>query len=48
MLRITPEIVSILDYAKGFGHSDLVRVTDKDLAEYVESRRHHWAGYKAA
>ena len=48
MLRITPEIVSVLDYAKGFGHSDLVRVTDKDLAEYVESRRHHWAGYKAA
>jgi nitroimidazol reductase NimA-like FMN-containing flavoprotein (pyridoxamine 5'-phosphate oxidase superfamily) len=48
MLRITPEIVSILDYAKGFGHSDLVRVTDRDLAEYVESRRHHWAGYRAA
>lgn len=48
MLRITPEIVSILDYAKGFGHTDLVRVTDKDLAEYIESRRHHWAGYKAA
>lgn len=48
MLRITPEIVSILDYSKGFGHTDLVRVTDKDLAEYIESRRHHWAGHKAA
>ncbi len=48
MLRITPEIVSVLDYSKGFGHSDLVRVTDRDLAEYVESRRHHWAGYRAA
>ena len=48
MLRITPEIVSILDYSKGFGHADLVRVTDKDLAEYIESRRHHWAGHKAA
>jgi len=48
MLRITPEIVSILDYSKGFGHSDLVRVTDSDLAEYIESRRHHWAGYHAA
>jgi general stress protein 26 len=48
MLRVTPEIVSILDYAKGFGHTDLVRVTDNDLAEYIESRRHHWAGYKAA
>ena len=48
MLRITPEIVSLLDYSKGFGHSDLVRVTENDLAEYIESRRHHWAGYRAA
>lgn len=48
MLRITPEIVSILDYSKGFGHTDLVRVTDNDLEEYVESRRHHWAGHHAA
>jgi len=48
MLRITPEWVSVLDYSKGFGHSDLVRVGENDLAEYVESRRHHWAGYRAA
>ena len=48
MLRITPEIVSVLDYSKGFGHADLVRVTDNDLAEYIESRRHHWAGHRAA
>ena len=47
-MNITPEIASILDYSKGFGHSDLVRVTQNDLAEYVESRRHHWAGYRAA
>jgi nitroimidazol reductase NimA-like FMN-containing flavoprotein (pyridoxamine 5'-phosphate oxidase superfamily) len=45
MLRLTPEIVSILDYSKGFGHSDLVKVTDNDLAEFVEARRHHWAGF---
>jgi nitroimidazol reductase NimA-like FMN-containing flavoprotein (pyridoxamine 5'-phosphate oxidase superfamily) len=45
LLRITPEIVSILDYSKGFAHTDLVRVTDNDLAEYIESRRHHWAGH---
>ncbi|GIK97854.1 MAG: pyridoxamine 5'-phosphate oxidase [Alphaproteobacteria bacterium] len=44
MIRFTPEIVSILDYSKGFGHTDLVRVSERDLAEYVESRRHHWAG----
>ena len=48
MLRITPEIVSILDYSKGFGHTDLVRVSENDLAEYIESRRHHWAGHQAA
>jgi general stress protein 26 len=48
MLRITPEIVSILDYSKGFGHTDLVRVTSHDLAEHIEARRHHWAGFKAA
>jgi PPOX class probable F420-dependent enzyme len=48
LLRVTPEIVSILDYAKGFGHTDLVRVSEHDLAEHIEARRHHWAGYKAA
>ena len=48
LLRLTPEIVSILDYSKGFGHTDLVRVTDNDLAEFVEARRHHWAGFHAA
>lgn len=46
--RFMPEVVSILDYAKGFGHSDLVKVTDSDLAEFVEARRHHWAGFHAA
>jgi nitroimidazol reductase NimA-like FMN-containing flavoprotein (pyridoxamine 5'-phosphate oxidase superfamily) len=48
MLRLTPEFVSILDYSKGFGHSDLVHVTDSDLAEFVEARRHHWAGFHVA
>jgi len=45
LIRITPEIVSILDYSKGFGHTDLVRVREQDLAEFIESRRHHWAGH---
>jgi len=26
LFRITPEIISVLDYCKGFGHTDLVRV----------------------
>lgn len=48
MLRFTPDVVSILNYTKGFGHTDLVRVTRNDLAEFIEARRHHWAGWKAA
>jgi hypothetical protein len=47
-LRLTPEIVSILDYSKGFAHTDLVRVSDNDLAEFIEARRHHWAGFHPA
>jgi nitroimidazol reductase NimA-like FMN-containing flavoprotein (pyridoxamine 5'-phosphate oxidase superfamily) len=48
VLRLTPEIVSLLDYSKGFGHSDLIKVTDADLAEFIEARRHHWAGFHVA
>ena len=47
LLRLTPQVVSILDYSKGFGHSDLVSVSDRDLADVIESRRHHWAGHPA-
>jgi nitroimidazol reductase NimA-like FMN-containing flavoprotein (pyridoxamine 5'-phosphate oxidase superfamily) len=43
LIRITPEVISILDYSKGFGHSDLVRVVESDLEQFIESRRHHWA-----
>jgi nitroimidazol reductase NimA-like FMN-containing flavoprotein (pyridoxamine 5'-phosphate oxidase superfamily) len=48
LMRITPEIVSILDYSKGFGHTDLVRVSDDDLEDFIEARRHHWATFHAA
>ncbi len=48
LLRITPEFISVLDYSKGFGHADLVKVTDNDLADFVEARRHHWASFHAA
>jgi len=27
LFRVRPEIVSVLDYRKGFGHTDLVKVT---------------------
>src|ERR1700686_1815494 len=32
LVRMTPDIVSILDYSKGFGYTDLVRVSEHDLA----------------
>jgi nitroimidazol reductase NimA-like FMN-containing flavoprotein (pyridoxamine 5'-phosphate oxidase superfamily) len=43
MVRFTPEIVSILDYSKGFGHSELVRTADINLPEVIETPRQHWS-----
>ena len=43
MIRIRPTIVSVLDYAKGFGHSDLVKIEDDDLRP-VAAQRHRWFG----
>jgi hypothetical protein len=48
LLRLTPQVISLLDYSKGFGHTDLLKVTDDDLAEFVEARRHRWASFHAA
>jgi len=31
LMRAEPEIVSVLDYSKGFGHTDLARVETEDL-----------------
>ncbi len=31
VMRVVPEVVSILDYSKGFGHTDLVQVGEADL-----------------
>jgi nitroimidazol reductase NimA-like FMN-containing flavoprotein (pyridoxamine 5'-phosphate oxidase superfamily) len=40
MLRFTPEIISVLDYSKGFGHSDLVSVSPGDLG--AAQSRSNW------
>jgi nitroimidazol reductase NimA-like FMN-containing flavoprotein (pyridoxamine 5'-phosphate oxidase superfamily) len=48
VMRLTPEIVSVLDYSQGFGHTDLVRVTEADVAEHVGSAQHEWANYRVA
>lgn len=44
LLRIASEIISVLDYSKGFGHSDLIAFSDRDLDLHLESRRHLWDG----
>jgi nitroimidazol reductase NimA-like FMN-containing flavoprotein (pyridoxamine 5'-phosphate oxidase superfamily) len=41
MVRMTPELISVLDYSKGFGHSDLVTVSKRDLRPEI-SQRSHW------
>lgn len=30
-MQVIPEVISVLDYSKGFGHSDLVRIERSDL-----------------
>ena len=44
LLRIASEIISVLDYSMGFGHSDLITFSDRDLDLHLESRRHLWVG----
>ena len=42
LLRIAPEIISVLDYSKGFGHSDLVTFSARDLDVHLSSVSHLW------
>lgn len=42
VFRVTPTVVSILDYALGFGHTDLVAVSSGDIADMSASMRHNW------
>ncbi|ALK08324.1 pyridoxamine 5'-phosphate oxidase family protein [Blastochloris viridis] len=44
MLRLVPDVVSVTDYSKGFGHADLVSVSADDVEEIVDQHRRHWAG----
>jgi nitroimidazol reductase NimA-like FMN-containing flavoprotein (pyridoxamine 5'-phosphate oxidase superfamily) len=46
MIRIAPEIVSVLDYSKGFGHSDLVKLDAADGVNPAEPRRHSWFSWR--
>jgi hypothetical protein len=42
LLRIAPEIISVLDCSKGFGHSDLITFSERDLDLHIKSLRHRW------
>lgn len=42
LLRIAPEVFSVLDYSKGFGHSDLVAFSERDLDLHIGSLQHRW------
>jgi len=42
LLRITPETFSLVDYSKGFGHSDVVTFSDSDLDIHIASLAHRW------
>jgi len=42
LLRIAPEIISVLDYSRGFGHADLITFSERDLDLHISSDRHRW------
>jgi general stress protein 26 len=42
LLRIAPEIISVLNYSKGFGHSDLITFSERDLDLHIKGLRHRW------
>ena len=44
LLRIAPDIISVLDYAQGFGHSELVTFSERGLDVHIDSLRHPWNG----
>jgi len=42
LLRIAPDIISVLDYDYGFGHSELVTFSERDLDVHLETMSHPW------
>jgi general stress protein 26 len=42
LLAIEPDIVSVIDYSRGFGHSDLIAVSGRNVDRHLETARHHW------
>jgi len=47
LMKITPTLLSVIDYSKGFGHSDLVEVKEGDLRRPIPQPRSDWLGRSA-
>jgi general stress protein 26 len=44
LLRIEPELFSVIDYTKGFGHSDVIAFSSSDLDLHKGALPHRWDG----
>ena len=42
MFAVTPEVISVLDYTQGFGHTQLVLASAGDIAASGDAHRHIW------
>ncbi len=40
--KLTPFVLSVLDYGKGFGQADTVTLDEGDVANALESMKHRW------
>ena len=44
IFRVMPTAISVLDYSKGFGHSELITFSERDLDLHLASQLHRWDG----
>jgi nitroimidazol reductase NimA-like FMN-containing flavoprotein (pyridoxamine 5'-phosphate oxidase superfamily) len=44
LLRIAPKVISVLDYSKGFGHSELVTLSHDEVSVHPRGLFHDWFG----
>lgn len=52
LFRITPEVISVLDYRKGFGHTDVVQISEVERGSIVRvdkaSNSAHPSGFEVS
>jgi general stress protein 26 len=47
-MRAAPRMITIIDYSKGFGHSDIITVTGPDIVDMQAARPDNWGLVPAA